>query len=831
MTLESRTRLLYVISSLTRGGAERQLYLLLKHLDRREFDAAVVSLTSGGALAASIRRLGVPVTELPRRGRLDLRRLSSLCGAISAFAPHIVQTFMLADTLYGFLAGRWAGVPILVTSRRTEQYGEFPPMLRLVNGLVSRWADAVICNSRRAVDHLPAHLAARHVVIPNGVEPLPVRGSRAEVRRTLGVPPTALVVGTVGRMVPAKNHLRFVEVARDVIAQRPDCVFVLVGDGPREAEVRARIDALGLQGKLLLTGEREDVGDLLSAFDVFLLTSDREGLCNAVMEAMLSGLPCVVTDAGGNGELVRHRATGFVCPLTTAALSEGVLRLLADPALRHSFGTAGRGWMERQFGPTTVAQTTQGLYRRLLSASASTRGAARGQPGRESGAVKPIACLVGTFPTLTETFIVGEILELRRHGIPMVLYALGRSRGSAVQPDAVALSGEVRYAAPLWSPRLLAANARSLARAPRRYARALGLLVGRVWRNPVHLLKTLYLFPKAVEIGEHMARQGVGHVHAHWATYPTTAALVVSEVTGLPYSFTAHAGDVTLFRTLLAEKIRRARFVVTCTDDLRADLGGFLPASARDKVHLNYHGVALERFALVERNGSRPHPTIVACGGLYKRKGFADVVEACRILRDRGRDFHCVIVGDGPQRPRLEAQIAQAALGHLVRLTGPAPHSEVVRYYREGDVFVLPCSEYRLKLGDPGVDLVKVLEAWFEPAGGTIKDGIPNVLVEAMATGLPVVTTAISGIPELVRDGSNGLFVTPGNIAQLADVLDRLLTDGALRRRLGQRAAEDVRTHFDRRRHMVSLVGIFEHHLKNGRRPARAAAAAAGSRA
>jgi glycosyltransferase involved in cell wall biosynthesis len=371
MTPARRTRILYVISGLTRGGAERQLYLLLKHLDRREFDAAVVALARGGALATPIRELGFPVTELPRRGGLDLRRLSTLYGAVTAFAPHILQTFMLADTLYGFMAGRRARVPVLITSRRTEQYGEFPPMLRLLNGLVSRWADAVICNSWRAVDHLPGRLAARHIVIPNGVEPLPARRGRAAVRRALGLPPTAVVVGTVGRVVAAKNHLRFVDVAGDVTRQRPDGVFILVGSGPGQNEVRARIGALGLQGKVLLMGEREDVGDLLSAFDVFLLTSDREGLCNAVMEAMLSGLPCVVTDTGGNGELVRHGTTGFVCPPTALALREGVLRLIDDPALRHSFGTAGRSQMERQFDPMVAAQTTENLYRRLLAGKAS----------------------------------------------------------------------------------------------------------------------------------------------------------------------------------------------------------------------------------------------------------------------------------------------------------------------------------------------------------------------------------------------------------------------------------------------------------------------------
>jgi len=426
--------------------------------------------------------------------------------------------------------------------------------------------------------------------------------------------------------------------------------------------------------------------------------------------------------------------------------------------------------------------------------------------------MRPIACLLATFPTTTETFIVGEIQELRRRGVPIALFALAGAGGTVPQPEAMALARETTYAAPLASGRLLAANARWLARRPGRYLGALGLLFRRTWRNPVHLLKTLYLFPKAVELGDRMSGQGIEHVHAHWSTYPTTVALVLSHVTGLRYSFTAHAGDVTLFRTLLGEKIRRARFVVTCTDDLRADLARLAPAGGGGKVHLNYHGVTLERFP----RRARPEPavpTILACGALYKRKGFAEIVEACAILRDRGRDFRCVIVGDGPNRRHLERLIARTRLGERVTLVGAAPQSEVARRYAEADVFALPCSERPVSVWDPEADLMKSLEAWFEPAGGVIKDGIPNVLVEAMATGLPVVSTPISGIPELIRDGVNGLLVPPQDPVRLAGALERLLLDPSLRRKLGDQAAEDVRERFDRRKNVVELVEIFGRYL------------------
>jgi len=368
MASAGRTRILYVISGLTRGGAERQLYLLLKHMDRAAFEPAVVSLGGPGPVGEAIRDLGVPVTELPRRGRLEVRRLAALHRIVRAFRPHILQTFMLADTLYGFAAGRLAGVPVLLTSRRTDRYTEFPRLLRKLNEVAWRWADAIICPSHRAVSHVPARFAARHVVIPNGVEPLPVRRDRAAVRRSLGIAPDAFVVGTVGRLVPAKNHARFVEVAGAVAARRPDAAFLLVGGGQLEADIRAMVRERGLDGRVVMTGERTDVGDLLGAMDVFLLTSDREGLCNAVMEAMLAGVPCVVTDVGGNPELVKDGESGMVRTPAAPALAEAVLRLASNGSLRRSLGEAGRRRMEAEFGVGATTRATERLYRRLLAA-------------------------------------------------------------------------------------------------------------------------------------------------------------------------------------------------------------------------------------------------------------------------------------------------------------------------------------------------------------------------------------------------------------------------------------------------------------------------------
>jgi glycosyltransferase involved in cell wall biosynthesis len=424
----------------------------------------------------------------------------------------------------------------------------------------------------------------------------------------------------------------------------------------------------------------------------------------------------------------------------------------------------------------------------------------------------PIAYVLATFPTLTETFICGEIAELRRRGLSLALFALARPKEEVCQPEALRLAEEVTYALPLTSLRLLRAHLVWIVRRPARYLGTLWMLTSATWRNPVYLAKTVYVFLKAVELADQMARMGVSHVHAHWATYPTTAALAISELTGLPFSFTAHAWDVDVVRTLLPEKVRLARFVVTCTAERQAVLETLQPSHSATKVHLNYHGVMTAELAAIPRDASGDPPVIVGCGALFRRKGFADLIRACGILKRAGQRFKCVIIGDGPQRAGLVQLIAAEGLTDEVTLVGSLPQVEVFRQYARSDIFALPCRPVTARIIDSEGGLLKGLEAWFENQR-VVKDGIPNVLAEAMAMGLPVLSTVLSGIPELVRSERNGLLVPPGDPERLAAALDGLLGDPARRKRLGEQAAADARALFDRPTNTGRLAQIFLDYL------------------
>jgi glycosyltransferase involved in cell wall biosynthesis len=373
----NKVRLMLVVEGLARGGAEKQLSLLLKHLDREAFEPLVVSLATGGAWAGPIEALGVPVLEVPRGRHGRLHRLATLIRLTRQFRPDVLQTFLLNDNIYGSLAARLTGVPVLVASRRYDPKLEHRGAADRLNRVLWRWADAIVCNNARAVRHAPAHLADRHVVIPNGIEMPPAPADRAAARRALDLPAAGLLVAGAGRVVPAKNIGLFVSVAEAVVTQRADTHFVWIGGGAGEAEFRRRIRARRLGTRVTLTGERDDVPSALHAADVFLLTSDREGLSNATMEAMAAGVPCVVTDAGGTAELVVDGETGYVCPVgRPEPLVERLTRLLDEPGLRGVLGANGRRRMQSEFSAERMATTTMALYRRLVAAKVQHASAA-----------------------------------------------------------------------------------------------------------------------------------------------------------------------------------------------------------------------------------------------------------------------------------------------------------------------------------------------------------------------------------------------------------------------------------------------------------------------
>jgi glycosyltransferase involved in cell wall biosynthesis len=289
----------------------------------------------------------------------------------------------------------------------------------------------------------------------------------------------------------------------------------------------------------------------------------------------------------------------------------------------------------------------------------------------------------------------------------------------------------------------------------------------------------------------HLARQarrlGLHHLHAHFASTATTVTRMAARFAGLSFSFTAHAKDIfheEVREDDLRRKLTDASAVVTVSDFNRDHLlQTYGPAAAR--VRRIYNGLDLTQFPYREPS-DRP-PIIVAVGRLVEKKGFADLVAACALLATRRRLFTCQIIGGGDLTPSLQAQVERLGLGDQVQLLGPLPQSEVIRHVQRASVMAAPCV-----VGRDGN-----------------RDGLPTVLLEAMALGTPCVSTDVTGIPEVVRPDETGLLVSQRDPQGLADALERLLADAALRGALAARARRLIEAEFDICQNAAQLRSVF----------------------
>ncbi|MFL5727517.1 MAG: glycosyltransferase [Chloroflexota bacterium] len=400
-----------------------------------------------------------------------------------------------------------------------------------------------------------------------------------------------------------------------------------------------------------------------------------------------------------------------------------------------------------------------------------------------------VAYVMSRFPKLSETFVVNEILAVERAGVRVSLHPLIRHRESRVQPDAARLMPRAHFVG-IGSGEAIRAVAAWLRERPRQLVGCVADLIAETWRRPGRLARTLILLPTIAAQARLIRAEGAAHVHCHFATYPAFAGLVIHRLTGIPFSFTAHAHDIHMDETMLARKVREASFVVAISEDNRRRLTSTAPAAddgagdAAAKIHVIHCGVDTARFAPGRRREAAPGVArsdgadalnILSIGRLMELKGHADLIAACALLRAAGVAFRCTIVGDGPLRGELQASVANAGLEGLVTLTGPQTSDEVLERLAAADVLAAPS----------------------RPDHEGRMEGIPVVLMEAMSAGLPVVASRMTGVPELVADGETGLLTEPGDVAELTAALHRLADDPALRDRLGIAGRARVQEQFE----------------------------------
>lgn len=396
--------------------------------------------------------------------------------------------------------------------------------------------------------------------------------------------------------------------------------------------------------------------------------------------------------------------------------------------------------------------------------------------------MKSVAFVTTTFPTLA-SFIEDDVHRLVARGVRVKVYAL-RGVGRRYQPRHAPLVALTETVGSPLDPRAWGALLLWLVRRP-------GVLLGEsarmLWasrRSPYALAGHLLWLPAACRVALRVEREGLERVHGAWAHFPGSVAYLAARLAGRPFSLSAHAGaDLYRTRAFLAEKVRAADFVATCVRGNAEMLRELAGPGAR--VEWIAHGVDLARFDGANR-APEPGPVLIAVGRLSPPKGFDDAIRALALLR--GRAATLWLVGDGPERAALEALARERGVADRVRFLGELTHEQLLPLYRRAWLLVAPS---------------RVL------ANGR-RDGIPNVIVEAMAMGLPCVGTRAGGIEEAIVPGETGALAEPGDPASLAAAIEGVLADPAGLARLGSAARQRALARFDAARSFERYFALFE---------------------
>jgi glycosyltransferase involved in cell wall biosynthesis len=362
-------RILEIIPTLDRAGAEKQLCLLAGGLPRDEFDVHVCALTRGGPLEADLRAADVPLAIIGKRWKLDPRAFLRLKRHIAALRPDLIHTWMFAANTYGFAAARACGVKNVVIGQRCVDPWKSRVQLAIDRQLASR-CSGVVVNSEGVRAFYVGHGAPadRVRLIANGVAiPDPPRTTRRQLLAELGLPENARLIGLVGRLWPQKRVKDAIWAADLLKVIRDDVHLLVIGDGPQRDRLRRFRDQVCIRGKVHFLGERGDVPRLTPHFDVLWSTSGYEGQSNAILEAMACGVPVVATDIPGTRELVVPGTTGYLVPVgDRAAFAKLTERLLNDTSLAGQFSAAARSRVAREFSVDKMVARHVELYREVL---------------------------------------------------------------------------------------------------------------------------------------------------------------------------------------------------------------------------------------------------------------------------------------------------------------------------------------------------------------------------------------------------------------------------------------------------------------------------------
>lgn len=405
-----------------------------------------------------------------------------------------------------------------------------------------------------------------------------------------------------------------------------------------------------------------------------------------------------------------------------------------------------------------------------------------------------LAVIVTEFPKTTETFILRDLVEFHKRGHEVRIYHMTSFRsGEVVHGFARQTLDWARSSPYLFGKRVMAALLRAKLTRTGLFFGTLWTICRAFWREPAWLAKTLFITPKCLAFAEDIKEWGADHVHAEFATHPATCAWLVGRFAGLPYSVSCRAHDIFLTQSLLGAKLGEAAFVRTISDFNRRFLAERVPGLEKSRIAVIHSSVPIEDIPALPEPGSGTF-RIRYLGSLEIRKGVDVLLRSLAAIRDDAGDWGCDIVGGGPERRRLERLCAELGLADRIRFLGPLPFEKITGVYEEANVVVVP--------------------SIVGPGGRT--EGIPNVIMEALAHQRPVIATGVSGIPELIEDGVTGLLVPPGDAGALTAALLWVKNHPAEAYGMAVAGRERVGADFNLSINVGSQLALFERHRARG---------------